>query len=147
VNPAIEEVVRMLERQFRHQRCQIEMNLAPDLPSMSLDVDKMKQVYLNLLMNALQARKADGGRVRISTRLDKEQGQVQIIFWDNGVGIPPELWDKIFDPFFTTKEVGEGTGLGLSVSYGIVKDHGGDLRVDSEPGRWTQFTIALPLDR
>jgi PAS domain S-box-containing protein len=146
VNPAIEEVVRMLERQFRRQRCRIEMNLAPDLPPMFLDVEKMKQVYLNLLMNALQARKEDQGQVRISTRLDKNEREVQITFWDNGVGIPPEIGDKIFDPFFTTKKVGEGTGLGLSVSYGIVKDHGGDLRVDSEPGHWTRFTIALPLD-
>lgn len=147
VNPAIEEVVRMVERQFRRQHCQIDLDLAPDLPSLFLDVDKMKQVYLNLLMNALQARKADRGRVRISSRLEKKEGQVQIIFWDDGVGIPLEIQDKIFDPFFTTKKVGEGTGLGLSVSYGIVKDHGGDLRVDSQPGRWTQFTIVLPLDQ
>jgi two-component system NtrC family sensor kinase len=147
VNPAIEEVVRMVERQFTRQRCRIKLDLAPDLPLLFLDVDKMKQVYLNLLMNALQAMKKDHGQVRISSRLDKNEGEVQITFWDNGIGIPLDIRDKIFDPFFTTKKVGKGTGLGLSVSYGIIKDHGGDLRVDSAPGQWTRFTITLPLAR
>jgi two-component system NtrC family sensor kinase len=99
-----------------------------------------------LLMNAQQASKEPEGNIRISTRQRPESGQVEIVFWDNGAGIPPEIIDRIFDPFFSTKKTGEGTGLGLSVSYGIIKDHGGDIQVASEPGQWTQFTIVLPME-
>lgn len=143
LNPTIAEVVQMVEHQFR-QHCTIELNLDPTLPDLKLDVDKMKQVYVNLLMNARQAMK-DFGIIRITTRHLKEAGQVQITFWDNGQGIAPEIKGKIFDPFFSTKKTGEGTGLGLSVSYGIIRDHGGDIQVESEPGQWTQFTISLPV--
>jgi len=143
LNPTIIEVVQMVEHQFR-QRCSIELDLAPNLPELDLDVDKMRQVYLNLLMNARQAMD-DGGTIRIKTRYLPEAGQVQITFWDNGSGIPPEIKDKIFDPFFSTKKTGEGTGLGLSVSYGIIREHGGDIQVESEPGHWTRFTIILPV--
>lgn len=143
LNPTITEVVQMVEHQFR-QHCTIELDLDPAIPEMELDADKMRQVYLNLLMNARQALK-NTGVIRISTRYLKEAGLVTITFWDNGRGIPPEIRGKIFDPFFSTKKTGEGTGLGLSVSYGIIKEHGGDIQVESEPGRWTRFTITLPV--
>lgn len=142
-NPTIEEVVRMVEHQFRRQHCAVELDLAPGLPLVNMDANKMKQVYLNLLMNSRQAI-SDRGMIRIETRHLAEAGRVRLTFWDNGVGIPPEIIDRIFDPFFSTKKTGEGTGLGLSVSYGIVKDHGGDIQVESERGRWTRFTIELP---
>jgi two-component system NtrC family sensor kinase len=145
LNPTIEEVVRMVEPHFRRQRCTIELDLAPDLPMVKIDANRMKQVYLNLLMNARQAMNGRG-TIRITTRYVKDAGQVHIIFWDNGVGIPPEIIDRIFDPFFSTKKTGEGTGLGLSVSYGIIKDHGGDIHVESEGGRWTRFTLELPVE-
>ncbi len=143
LNPTITEVVKIVEHQFR-QHCRIELDLDPALPDLKLDVDKMKQVYMNLLINARQALK-DPGLIRITTRYQKEAGLVQLIFWDNGEGIAPEIKGKIFDPFFSTKKTGEGTGLGLSVSYGIIRNHGGDIQVDSEPGRWTRFTITLPV--
>jgi PAS domain S-box-containing protein len=143
LNPTITEVVQMVGHQFR-QHCTIELDLDPSVPDLELDVDKMRQVYLNLLMNARQALRGSGV-IRISTRYRKEAGQVQLIFWDNGAGIAPEIRGKIFDPFFSTKKTGEGTGLGLSVSYGIIREHGGDIQVDSEPGHWTRFTITLPL--
>lgn len=143
LNPTIVEVVQMVEHQFR-QQCAIELDLDPNLPDLRLDADKMKQVYLNLLMNARQALKGSG-LVRITTRYLQERGQVQIIFWDNGEGIAPEIKGRIFDPFFSTKKTGEGTGLGLSVSYGIIRDHGGNIEVESEPGHWTRFTITLPV--
>ncbi|MDI6853906.1 MAG: DUF3365 domain-containing protein [Deltaproteobacteria bacterium] len=143
LNPTITEVVQMVGHQFR-QHCTIELDLDPTIPDLELDVAKMRQVYLNLLMNARQALK-DSGVIRISTRYLQEAGQVQITFWDNGRGIASEIRGKIFDPFFSTKKTGEGTGLGLSVSYGIIQEHGGDIQVDSEPGQWTRFTITLPL--
>jgi two-component system, NtrC family, sensor kinase len=143
VNATISEIVKIVEHQFR-QHCKIELDLDPHLPDLKLDVDKMKQVYLNLLINARQA--LDGfGVIRITTRHLKEAGLVQITFWDNGEGIAPEIKSRIFDPFFSTKKTGEGTGLGLSVSYGIVQNHGGDIQVESEFGRWTRFTITLPV--
>ncbi len=145
LNPTIEEVVRMVDHQFRQQRCTIELDLAPGLPLVKIDANKMKQVYLNLLMNARQAINGRG-IIRIKTRYLPDAGQVQISFWDNGVGIPPEIIDRIFDPFFSTKKTGEGTGLGLSVSYGIIKEHGGDIHVESERGQWTRFVIELPLE-
>lgn len=143
LNPTILEVVQMVAHQFR-QHCTIELDLAPDLPDLELDVDKMRQVYLNLLMNARQAMK-NSGIIRITTRYQPTEEQVQIAFWDNGQGIAPDIRDKIFDPFFSTKKTGEGTGLGLSVSYGIIREHGGDIQVESEPGHWTRFTITLPV--
>ncbi|MBI4794563.1 MAG: DUF3365 domain-containing protein [Deltaproteobacteria bacterium] len=146
LNSTIEEVVQMVDHQFRRQHCRIDLDLDPRLPQLRFDVDKMKQVFLNLLMNASQASKDGQGIIRISTRYRPEARQVQIVFWDNGAGIPPEIMGRIFDPFFTTKKTGEGTGLGLSVSYGIIKDHGGDIQVESEPGQWTRFTIVLPLE-
>lgn len=145
LNDTLEDVVRMVEHQFRRQHCAIELDLDPRLPLVELDTNKMKQVYLNLLMNSLQAINGRG-TIRITTRGLPEVGKVQIIFWDNGAGISPEIIDRIFDPFFSTKKTGEGTGLGLSVSYGIIKDHGGDIQVESEMGQWTRFTIELPVE-
>ena len=144
LNPTIEEVVQMVASQFQKQHCEIELDLASHLPMLSIDVDKIKQVYLNLLMNSRQAIK-DRGRIRISTRYIESDRQVKIVFWDSGFGISPEIKDRIFDPFFSTKETGKGSGLGLAVSYGIIKDHGGDIQVESEPGHWTRFIILLPI--
>jgi signal transduction histidine kinase len=112
---------------------------------------ELEQVLSNLLLNAVQAMASRGGhivlRVGTATHANGRQprgfGTLQVE--DTGVGIAPENLPKIFDPFFTTKEVGEGTGLGLSVSYGIVHDHGGSIAVESAPGRGTRFTVELPL--
>ena len=145
LNLTIEEVVRMVEHQFRRQHCDLELDLSPGLPRVKIDANKMKQVYLNLLMNSRQAI-TGRGVIRIQTRHLQDAGKVQITFRDNGAGIPPEIIERIFDPFFSTKKTGEGTGLGLSVSYGIVKDHGGDIQVESKPGQWTRFTIELPVE-
>jgi signal transduction histidine kinase len=145
LNRTIEEVVAIISHQFRRQQVEIHLDLAPDIPLMNLDVDKFKQVCMNLLINARQAIQGKG-EVRVTTRYLESENCAQILFRDNGGGIPPEILERIFDPFFTTKKTGEGTGLGLSVSFGIIKDHGGDIQVRSEQGRFTQFTITLPLD-
>ncbi|MGP0173681.1 ATP-binding protein [Pseudomonas sp. NCHU5208] len=113
-----------------------------ELPRIACAPSQINQVLLNLLTNAAQA--IDGrGRIQIRSWVD-EQG-IHISLQDNGRGMPPEVMAKIFDPFFTTKPVGQGTGLGLSISYKIVRDHGGQIRVASEPGRGTRFLISLPL--
>lgn len=98
---------------------------------------------MNLVMNAKQAI-ADGGTIWIITEAEPRTEQIKITVSDNGCGVPEAMVDKIFDPFFTTKPVGEGTGLGLAVSYGIIHEHDGSIEVKSEEGVGTTFTIHLP---
>ncbi|RMG02500.1 MAG: histidine kinase, partial [Nitrospirae bacterium] len=98
-----------------------------------------------IILNAIQAVEK-GGEVLVKTGKDQEGRRVFITVKDNGIGIPRENLKRIFEPFFTTKEPGEGTGLGLSVSYGIVKEHGGEIVVDSTEGEGSTFTVYLPAD-
>ncbi|MSP59001.1 MAG: sensor histidine kinase [Myxococcales bacterium] len=108
---------------------------------------QLHQVFMNLLTNAAQAlaEHERGGVIRIETRRDGDR--VVITVADDGPGIPKDLLARIFDPFFTTKDVGQGSGLGLSIVHGIVERHGGTIAVDSEPGRGTTFTVTLPADQ
>ncbi len=145
VNQTLDEVLGIVTEQFKKQGVKVDLELDPDLPLLNMDVNKMKQVFLNLLMNARQATDAREGRLLITTSHLPEEKSIRITFWDNGQGIPEYIQDRIFDPFFSTKRTGEGTGLGLSVSYGIIQNHGGDITVRSEPGKWTEFQIQLPL--
>jgi len=143
INRVIEDVVSMVQQQFAKKRIDFFLELAPDLPELLIDSDRMRQVFLNLVMNASHAI-GEEGSIRISSRHLAGESQVQVVVEDNGGGIEPELLVKIFDPFFTTKPQGTGTGLGLSVSYGIIRDHDGDVRAESRYGEWTRFIITLP---
>jgi len=105
-------------------------------------VGKLQQVFLNLFLNAKEAM-AQGGTLRISTAQDNARVRVEVT--DTGVGIPRENLHKIYDPFFTTKTTGRGTGLGLAVSYGIVQEHAGSIRVSSRPGQGTSFLLEFPI--
>jgi len=109
----------------------------------SVDSNQIKQVITNLTINAAQAMK-NGGKMIISTK--KDHKNVILSIEDTGIGISGENISKTFMPFFTTKDVGEGTGLGLSVVYGIIQNHNGDIKVSSEPGKGTIFEICLPLE-
>jgi two-component system, NtrC family, sensor kinase len=100
---------------------------------------------MNLLMNARQAISGQG-RIFVGTESDGGKKVIRVLFSDNGCGIHPDHITKIFDPFFSTKPVGEGTGLGLSVSYGIVQDHNGRVEVESGPGKGSTFTVELPVE-
>src|SRR5205823_794033 len=106
----------------------------------------LNQVFMNLLTNAAQALgdRAAGGTIRIKTARPKGEGKVVVTVGDDGPGIPAEVLPRIFDPFFTTKDVGQGSGLGLSIVHGIVERHGGTISVASEVGKGTTFTITLP---
>jgi signal transduction histidine kinase len=115
-----------------------------ELPLVECVAAQLNQVFLNLLVNAAQAIR-ERGVITIRTGCDGER--VWLAFSDSGCGIAPEVVPRIFEPFFTTKPVGSGTGLGLSLSYGIVQRHGGRLEVDSRPGEGATFTIWLPLRR
>jgi len=143
----IEQTVALRTTRLRLSGIRVITEYAPDLPPAEGDVHQLQQVILNLLLNAehaiLAAGRGDTIRVRASARVEGGRRWVVVEFEDNGPGIPAEVMPRIFEPFFTTKKVGEGTGLGLSVSYGIVQQHGGRLTGESVPGR-TVFTIELP---
>ena len=146
INNSLESVISVLENQFSQNGIFIVRDYDPSIPPMTLDIDKMKQVYMNLLMNASQSMDS-GGKIHIGTRYDKLKEGALIVFSDNGCGIPRNIQPKIFEPFFTTKGPGKGTGLGLAVSYGIIKEHQGEISFESEEGRGTTFKIWLPINR
>ncbi|HEX6774716.1 MAG TPA: ATP-binding protein, partial [Methylomirabilota bacterium] len=147
VPAVIEQTVALRTTRLRLSGIRVVTECAPDLPAAEGDVHQLQQVFLNLLLNAehaiLAVGKGDTIRIRAYRRVEGERRWVVVEFEDNGPGIPSEVMPRIFEPFFTTKKVGEGTGLGLSVSYGIVQQHGGRLTGESVPGR-TVFTMELP---
>ncbi len=144
INTIIQDVVQFSANQFQQQNITIDLDLDTTVPPISVDVDKLKQVFFNLLINSAQAIE-ENGYILCTTSFDSMQQQVIVTIEDNGGGVPPEMVDKIFEPFFTTKDPGKGTGLGLSVSYGIIKDHYGDISVESVPDQKTRFTVTLAL--
>lgn len=148
------DTVRFVERSAALQQIEITLDLDPALPPIWVDPDQLKQVLMNILVNAQQAID-ERGSIELRTRLlparrlpgaDEPGPAVEIAVRDTGCGIPPAHLQRIFDPFFTSKEVGKGTGLGLSVSYGIVTAHGGAIEVESTPGVGSTFRIVLPVD-
>jgi signal transduction histidine kinase len=145
LNEVVQQTIGLRAYHLRSERIRVETDLDASLPKVSADVQQIQQVILNLLVNAEQAieeaRKGD----RIVFRTRKEGDRVLLGIEDNGPGMPPEVRSRIFEPFYTTKEVGRGTGLGLSICYGIIGEHDGTIRVESEPGRFTRFTIELPI--
>jgi PAS domain S-box-containing protein len=144
LNNLLQEVIAVVETKFALEKVQVVTRLTPDLPYTMADPDKMNQVFMNILMNARQSM--DGaGVITVSSGWDREARRISISFQDTGCGIAPEILHKIFDPFFTTKPIGMGTGLGLAVSYGIVKDHEGEIKVASAPGRGSTFVVDLPV--
>ena len=150
----LNKVTGLLEHKIVEKKVKVEINIDEALPPIQADPDQLQQVFINLFLNSLHALES-GGTIKIgATSLHEGDAngdfamtrqKLRIEFEDNGAGIPAEHLSQVFDPFFTTKDVGEGTGLGLSVSYGIVKDHGGEIRVDSKSGQFTRFTIVLPV--
>ena len=145
IQSGLEEILSVLEPQIAKKGVKVVRRYHPCLPQATIDLGKMKQVYMNLIMNAVHAIEKNG-EITVTTDYDDAKGVIAVTIEDTGSGIPESIRNRIFDPFFTTKKTGEGTGLGLSVSYGIVKDHGGDIQVESELGRGTKFTITLPID-
>jgi signal transduction histidine kinase len=114
-----------------------------ELPDIECLPSQLNQVFMNIVVNGAHA--ISGGRGKITIRTGREGDEVWVEIADTGRGIPKEVVPRIFDPFFTTKPIGSGTGLGLSLSYGIIQKHNGRIEVDSEPGRGTTFRITLPV--
>ena len=154
VNACLEAVLAVLGNYLLVNRISISSHaLLADLPAVRGDADELQQVFLNIINNAVYAMKAEGGgELGVETRLGEGGTCVEVLISDTGAGIPPEVRSRIFDPLFTTKKVGEGTGLGLSVSYGIVARHAGTIAVETataaEASRTgTTFIITLPAVR
>ncbi len=150
----LDNVKYLLAHQLREKDIRVEMEGLSVLPKISADPELLRQIFINLYSNSLHAV-GPGGVIRIGAEITDPglargspaaANWLRISFEDNGAGIAPEHIGRVFDPFFTTKDVGEGIGLGLSVTYGIIQEHGGDIHVESEPGRFTRFIIFLPTE-
>ena len=144
IDQVIEKTLSMLENQFRLRHLSVETDLSADMPDILVDVNQMHQVFVNLLLNAAEATQ-ENGEINIKSQIDQARRCVRVEIADNGCGIPPEHISKVFEPFFTTKA--KGTGLGLAVSYRIVRNHQGEIQVSSQPGEGTRFTIEIPLPK
>jgi len=142
VNDIMNSAIGIAENEFHLRQVRIQKELAQDMPETLLDKNQIEQVFINILLNALHAVD-DGGHVTVRSALGEGQKKVRVEISDNGCGIAPEHMDKIFEPFFSTKA--NGTGLGLAVSYGIVHNHKGNIRVVSEPGSGARFIIEFPI--
>lgn len=143
INEVVEKSVGIVDHQLGLKNVHVNMKLAPDIPEIIGNSNQLQQVLMNLAINAQQAMEPDGGTVDIATYFDNDN--VYISVSDTGPGISEEVVEKIFEPFFTTKAAGEGTGLGLSVTYGIIRDHKGYIRVERADSGGARFVIALPL--
>ena len=144
IHKTIDDVLGFIRQHSGSNRIDFLTDYDRRIPAMVLDEKKIKQVLINLLMNARHAV-GDAGEIRVATAYSPSSRQATIQVADNGYGIEARHLQHIFDPFFTTKPTGEGTGLGLSVSYGIVKKHGGEILVESKPGEGSTFTVVLPV--
>jgi signal transduction histidine kinase len=145
LNEVVEDVVALSRHLIHTSGVELTLELEKNLPWVLVDANQMKQVLVNLVHNALQAMPS-GGEMKISTEAVSRAGRdgIKISVCDTGVGIPQPEQARIFEPFYTTKGDQGGTGLGLSVTYGIVTDHGGLIEVESEPGMGSKFSVWLP---
>ncbi|HTU34902.1 MAG TPA: ATP-binding protein [Candidatus Acidoferrum sp.] len=144
LNAVLEETLSLVQHPLRTVRVNVLRSFGTDLPLVLGSTTRLQQVFLNLFMNARDAM-PEGGMLEVRT--GARNGSVEIEVTDTGMGIPPENLNRIFDPFFTTKASGRGTGLGLSVSYGIIKEHAGKVDVHSTPGKGTSFRLEFPVAR
>jgi signal transduction histidine kinase len=142
----IQDTLKLVRNQLSLSGIHVEQDMPPDLPPIYGEKKSLQQVFLNLFINAIQAM-LDGGTLNIRAHPSPDDQWMVIDVTDTGVGIDPAHLPQIFDPFYTTKQVGRGTGLGLSVTYGIVEKHGGHIDVKSRVGEGTTFTVTLPLHK
>jgi signal transduction histidine kinase len=148
MNDLVVDTLALVQHQARASNIEITLDLDRDLPMIIVDPNQIKQVLLNLFHNAILAMPT-GGVITLKTLRVLREGQnwLSVIVSDTGEGIAPENMERIFEPFFTTRPPGSGTGLGLSVSYGIISDHGGTIEVDSSLGKGSCFTVYLPFEQ
>jgi signal transduction histidine kinase len=147
LNQLIEKTLFLNANLLKIAGVKVDTALDPDLPDLVGSEDQLQQVFMNLVSNAAEAMEAKGsGRLRIETRHSLRENKLYVDFKDNGIGIPESNFSKLFEPFFTTKKKGKGVGLGLSVAYGIIQEHGGSIYVKSNVGKGTTFKVSFPLN-
>jgi C4-dicarboxylate-specific signal transduction histidine kinase len=160
LNAIIQSALDMVQTQLRLHNIHVELNLAADLPKVTGDYNRLEQVFLNLITNARDAiqdrmqnealetpeTEKTAGHLVITTAISEKKGAVDVVVGDNGCGIPDAHVGKVFDPFFTTKPEGKGTGLGMSISYGIIKEHGGRIDVGGSGPDGTTLRVVLPTE-
>ena len=151
INDPIRDVFKILGHQLKVHEVEVTLDLDPELPPIMADHNRLEQVFVNLVSNAIDAidektvqAKTDDKRKHITIRSYRQDGRVVAEVVDTGIGMPEHVRNKLFEPFFTTKKTGKGTGLGTSISYGIVKDYDGHIEVESELGTGTAFRLTFP---
>jgi signal transduction histidine kinase len=144
VQDIIEDTLRLAANQIGLSKVKVKGEIAANLPPIYGDRQQLQQVFLNIVLNALDAM-PKGGTLSVSCGTTSDRELVAVDFADTGVGIPEHRISEVFNPFFTTKAGAKGTGLGLSVSLGIIRQHGGDMKVQSEVGKGTTFSVLLPV--
>jgi hemerythrin-like metal-binding protein len=142
LNNVLEAALTVVQHELKYT-AEVELHLAPELPIVRCLPTQVSQVLVNLILNAAQSIENPPGKLILSTRATSTG--VEISIQDNGKGMTPEVQNRLFEPFFTTKPVGEGTGLGLSLSYEIIKRHNGNIQVDSQPDKGSTFTLKFPF--
>jgi signal transduction histidine kinase len=148
LNQLIDKTLLLSSNLLKIDGVKVEKRLDPNLPDLVGSEDRLQQVFMNFISNAAEVMETNGGGVlRIVTKHSLQQGKLFVSFKDTGTGIASENLSKVFEPFFTTKKKGKGVGLGLSVAYGIIQEHGGSIDLKSEVGKGTTFRIEFPLNR
>jgi len=147
INDIIATTLALQDYELETGNIKVDLQLDPDLPVTVASSGQLQQVFLNLIINAKTEMESAHGKGQLSIKTERLDDTIRISFKDDGPGIRKENLDRIFDPFFTTREVGQGTGLGLSVCHGIVIDHGGRIYVESKPGKGATFVVELPIVR
>jgi len=145
LNTLLERVLELRSYDLRLKNITLDLELDPELPQTMADPDQIQQVFFNIITNAEHAMLEAHGQGSLIVRSGVAGGYIRLSFADDGPGLAPENLRRVFDPFFTTKKVGEGTGLGLTIAYGIIEDHGGRIRADSRRGKGATFIVDLPV--
>lgn len=152
INDPIKDVFKVLGNQLKVHQIKLELDLDPNLPDIMAEHNRLEQVFINLVTNAMDAideksaqPDINDSEKRITIQSFAENGQVVVNVSDTGIGMSEDVKNKILEPFFTTKKIGKGTGLGVSISYGIIKDYDGSIEIESEVGKGATFKISFPF--
>ena len=144
LNEVLEQVITLTHHKIEIQDIHLNVKLFSTPLIINGHLNQLQQCFLNLIFNAIEAM-PKGGELSVVSDLDRAHKNAFVEIRDTGCGIPEENLEHIFDPFFTTREEGEGTGMGLSIVYGVVKNHGGNIRVESEAGKGTLSVLSFPI--
>jgi signal transduction histidine kinase len=145
INQVVKNAMRLVGATLKKAGIEVKLLLDPDIPLMEGNLHNIEQVVLNIAINAVQAINHDRGLIKISTGLQSRKGRIFVAVTDNGKGINPSISDRIFDPFVTDKQAEGGTGLGLSVTYSLIRAHSGEITFNSRQGEGTTFTVYFPI--